>query len=403
MAGNIRPRGSSRPRIDGTRDDSWEVTVDLGRSDGKRQRKRFTVRGSYEDAQLAMAKALYERANGIDINPKKITVADLLLRWRRDYAEQNVARSTLQRYDSIIEQHLIPGRFSDDDDRTLGSLLLRDLRPAQIQAVYGAFKRRDGRAGKLSPKTVREHHAVLREALDWAVRMQLIDRNPATVVSPPRVERNEMQVLDREQVQRLLEAADPSPHFTAIFMAWATAARIGELMALRWQDIDLNGGVMRIARSARFYKGEGIVYGPCKTHRSRRPLALSRETVRVVQEHRRRQLEQRLEAGPVYKDEDLVFANDIGGPTYGSTVRRAFYAIVKKAGLPRLRFHDLRHTAATLMLAEEIPAHVVSQKLGHVKVGFTLDTYGHVLPDQQREAAERMDAILVRKWSANGG
>jgi integrase len=384
MAGYIRRRGKG----------SWEVTVDLGRdpATGRRRRRFFTVRGKREGAERALTADLRERDLGNDLDPGRVTVDECLRRWLRDYAAQNVAASTLQRYKGIVEQHLVPG---------LGSLRLRDLRPAHIQAAYAAFARRDGRGPRLSAKTIFEHHAVLREALNWAVRLQLLGRNPAQAVSPPRPQRPEMRVLSPADAQRLLEVSRPTRYYSLIYLALATGARLGELLAVRWQEVDLERGVVEITRTARFFSGQGVTFGQPKTHRSRRPIALSPETLAVLREHRQVQLEERLQVGPGYRDGDLVFADAVGRALYDSTVRRAFYAIVQEAGLAHLRIHDLRHTAATLMLRAGVNPKVVSERLGHATVSVTLDTYSHVLPDLQREAAAALDAILVGNRSAN--
>jgi len=378
MAGSIRRQSKG----------TWELTIDLGRdpTTGRRRRRYLTVRGTKREAERALAEALHQRDTGTDLTPARLTIADYLRRWLRDCAAQRVAPSTFARYQGIAEQHLIPA---------LGSLRLRDLRPAHIQAAYGAFSRRDGRGQELSAKTIFEHHAVLREALNWAVRWQLLARNPADAASPPRPQRREMRVLSPEETQAFLRATRASRLHPLMYLAVATGARLGELLALRWQDVDLERGTIEIARTARFFSGRGVVFGQPKTHRSRRPVALSPQTVRVLREHRRQQLTERLRAGPAYRDGDLVFADAQGHPFYDSTVRRAFYGIVRDAGLEHLRIHDLRHTAATLMLRAGVNPKVVSERLGHAKVSITLDTYSHVLPDLQREAAAAMDALLA--------
>lgn len=209
-----------------------------------------------------------------------------------------------------------------------------------------------------------------------------------------------MRVLSVEEARRLLEAAPATRHYTLLFLALATGARLGELLGLRWQEVDLDQGMMQITRTARFFSGQGIVFSHPKTHRSRRPIALSPETIRVLGEHRRRQLEERLQVGPAYGNDGLVFADPQGRPIFDSTVRRAFYSITERAGLGHVRIHDLRHTAATLMLRGGINPKVVSERLGHATVSITLDTYSHVLPDLQREAAVVLDGILVGNWSA---
>ena len=381
MAGSIRRRGK----------DGWGLTIDLGRdAQGRRLRRFLTVRGTKKEAERVLSEALHQRDTGIDIAPNKITVGDFLERWLRDYATEQVAASTLQRYQGIVRLHLIPA---------LGRVKLRDLRPAHIQAAYSSFQRRDGRGESLSAKTVKEHHAILREALSWAVKWQLLAANPADAVSAPRAQRREMCVLSPEGAQRFLEAASDTPYYTFFYLALQTGARSGELLALRWADVDLDRGTLRIVRTARFARGQGIVFSQPKTQRSRRPVALSPATVAALREHRREQLEQRMQVGPGYEESGLVFADSLGRPVYDSTVRRVFYGVVKAADVGPLRVHDLRHSAATLMLQAGVHPKVVSERLGHATVSITLDTYSHVLPDMQREAAAALDGVLAATGS----
>ncbi|MCH7860955.1 MAG: site-specific integrase, partial [Proteobacteria bacterium] len=359
MAGYIRRRGK----------DTWELTVDLGRdpATGRRRRRFLNVRGSKRDAERTLADAVHQRDTGVDINPGKLTVADYLRRWLRDYAAHNVGPSTQERYTSIVEHHLIP---------VLGALRLRDLRPAHIQAAYGralaAGGRADGAAHGLSPRTVLKHHRLLRETLGHAVRWQLIARNPADAVTAPRPARFETRVLDAEEAGRLLEAAAETSNYALTYLALATGARLGELLALRWRDVDLDRGSLQITRTARRVTGIGITYSEPKTHRSRRPVALSSETVNVLREHRRVQVERRLELRRAYTDDGLVFASPTGQPLDGGNVRHALARIADEAGIPPLRFHDLRHSAATLMLLAGVHPKVVSERLGHATVGITL-------------------------------
>ena len=371
---------------------SWEVCVNLDRDpvDGRRRQEWVTVRGSKREAEAKLAELLHKRNTGVDLDPRKMTVRDYLRQWLRDYAEVNVSASTYERYEEMVEHHLIPA---------LGAYRLRALRPAHIQKAYAQFTSAGGRRSKgeaLSARTVKHVHAVLRQALNWAIRWQMLANNPSDAAAPPRAEHREMRALDQDEAARFLEAAGDSPYYPIYFMLLQTGVRIGEALALRWQDVDLGRATVRIVRTHRFYGGRGIVAGPPKTPRSQRLIKLSPETVRTLSEHRRLQLERRLSLGPAYRDEDLIFGDDIGAPLYDSTVRRAFYAIVQRAGLPRdLRIHDLRHTAATLMLANGVHVKVVSERLGHADIAFTLKTYGHVLPGMDESAAAMMDRILV--------
>lgn len=372
MSGSIRKRGRR----------SWQVQVELGRDPvtGDRWRRFFSVKGTKKDAERALTEATHQRDTGIDLRPGQMTVSEYLDRWLRDYAKNNVAASTYEGYAAVVRLHLKPG---------LGAVKLAELRPAHIQAAYGLSLERD-----LSASSVRQHHRVLSQALKHAVRWQLIARNPCDGVTSPRPTRREMRVIDEAGVRRLLEAAEGTGHEALINLAISTGARQGELLALRWSDVDFEGGSMQIVRTARYFVGKGVEFSEPKTHRSRRPVALSEATLRVLRTHRTRQNERRLLVGPAWTDFDLVFPSKIGTPMYARNLVRFFRATVDEAGIGPLRFHDLRHTAATLMLKKKVNPKVVSERLGHATVGFTLDAYSHVLPDMQEEAAASLDSVL---------
>jgi integrase len=373
MAGTIRKRGL----------DSWELRFDVGRDPATGQRKfRYqTVRGSKKQAEQVLTETLHRRDTGTDVIPNKITVADYLDRWLRDYAEVNVAPSTLQRYRQLVAR-LTPH---------LGARRLQALRPAHIQEAYGRLLR-DG----LAHRTVLHHHRMLREALKHAVQWQFITHNPADAVTPPRPPRTEMRALDPAGVHRRLDASADPQMSTIIGVAVMTGMREGELMGLRWSDCDLEGGTIHLARAAQYLAATGVTFRTPKTPRSRRSIALSGETVSLLRAHRKRQLEARLVLGPGYRSQDLVFATVEGDPIPPYRISNTFKTLVKRAGVGPLRFHDLRHTAATVMLKAGVHPKIVSERLGHATVAITLDTYSHVTPDMQREAAAALDIVLAR-------
>ncbi len=381
MAGSIRKQGRH----------SWNVLIELG-SDPltkKRRRRWLTVRGSKKDAERALTAALSQRDRGIDLSPAKITVAEFLRRWVQDAVQHRVRQSTVVGYRGIIESQIIPA---------LGHIRLANLQPLDIQGAYSHWlkpgSRRDGHDGVLSQRTVLHYHSVLNAALDQAVKWQLLLKNPCKSVDAPRPVRVEMRVFGDAQTKRLLDAAGHEPLYALFHSAVTTGARLGELLALRWQDIDFTHSRLTIARTVRRFADRGYVFGSPKTHRSRRSIALDAETSRVLQEHRRRQLEQRLLVGPAYRDQDLVFATATGDVLADSTVRTTFNRILRAAELPRIRIHDLRHTAATLMLKAGVNPKIVSDRLGHSSISITLDTYSHVMPDMQRDGAEALARMI---------
>ena len=311
MAGTIRKRAR----------ETWEVRFELGRDPGTgRRRFRYrTVRGTKKDAERALTQALHRRDTGTDIAPARVTVAEYLQRWLRDYVAVNVAPSTLRRYEQIRRG---------------------DSCPCWARSACSIFAPRTSRKPMqrfcrtgLAARTVLHHHRVLREALQHAVRWQLAASNPADAVSPPRPADREMRALTPGEVHRLL-AADGDPGLRAIIhVAVTTGLRLGELLGLRWSDLDLDGGTASISRAAQYLSGTGITFRQPKSARSRRNIALSAETVRTLREHRRRQLERRLAAGPAYVDQDLVFATADGSVRPPYQVQAAFRTLVQRVGL----------------------------------------------------------------------
>jgi len=372
MQGHIRKRGKG----------SWTVVIDLGRdpTTGKRKQLWRSVRGSKREAEALLAQLLHQRDMGIDAPPGRVTVGQFLERWLSDYAQTNVAPSTLRRYRQLIHCHLLPA---------LAGIPLSKLRPLHIQQAYSLILAK-GR----SARTALHCHRVLREALQHALKWQLIARNPADAVEPPRPGRQEIRTLDPDGVRRLLRAADGTPFAALVHLAVMTGLRQGELLGLRWQDVDLEAGMVHVQQTAQWLPGHGVVFRPPKTHRSARPVALSPATREILRDHRRQQLEQRLSLGPAYSDHDLVFATPIGTPMDPSNLRRAWRHIVQAAGLDACRFHDLRHAHATLLLHQGVHPKVVSERLGHSSVTITLDTYSHVLPGLQAQAVAPLDRLL---------
>ena len=372
------------------RGDSWEVCLDLAPdpTTGRRRRRYLTIRGSKKDALRALTAAERQRDTGIDILPGKLTVAAYFERWLTDYAAVKVAPTTFARYTGITRHHVVPA---------IGHLKLADLRPQHLQNAYALWlrpgSRRDGSGKALSSQTVLHHHRLISEALEQAVRWQLIALNPAHAVSAPRVDRTEVRVLDPEGVGRLLEAARETPFYTFVYLSIRTGARLGELLGLQWSDITLDAGQMHIRRTLKRIDRR-VTLGPTKTRRSERPVDLSRETVQVLREHRRQQVEQRLATGAAYTDSNLVFATETGHYYDDSNLRRSFRKILQAAGLTALRIHDLRHCAASLMLKAGTPITTVAERLGHASTTTTYALYAHSVPGSQSEAAEALDALL---------
>jgi integrase len=372
MRGHILKRGR----------ESWAIVVDLGRDPmtGKRRQSWRTVRGTKRDAEALLTRLLHDRDLGVEVRPGRVTVAQFLERWLQDYARPNTAPKTFLRYSQLVRVHLLPA---------LGTIPLSKLRPLHIQGAYSVIQ-----AKGVAARTVLHCHRVLREALAHAVKWQLLGRNPADDVDAPRADRPEVKAPNAEELRRLLVAAESTSLGALVHTASMTGLRLGELMGLRWQDVDLDAGTLCVLQTAQWLPKQGVIFRQPKTARSRRTVDLSPGTVGRLRQHRQDQLQARLLVGPAYEDRDLVFATAVGMPLDPGNVRRTWARIVRAAGLDGVRFHDLRHAHASLMLQQGVHVKVISERLGHSGIGITMDTYGHLMLGLQAEAAASLDRLV---------
>ncbi len=277
----------------------------------------------------------------------------------------------------------------------MGGYELSKLRPLHIQGFYTSAVtsgRKDGKGG-LSAQTVLHFHRLIHRALGQAVRWQLLARNPAEAVEPPRPQRTEMRALEDAQIALLLKSLEGSRLHAPVLLAVSTGLRRGELLGLRWSDVDLERGCLTVNRSVEQTK-QSLRFKIPKTERSRRMVALPSFTVDMLRAHKREQTEARLKLGPAYQNDDLILPREDGSLWPPDSFSTAFAAFVRRSKLPHVRFHDLRHSHATQLLKQGVHPKIVSERLGHSKVGITLDTYSHVLPSMQEDAARKIDAAL---------
>jgi len=368
---------------------SWTIVYDLPMDTvtGRRRQKSQRVKGTKRDAERALREVLLSLEQGSYVKPNKIALGELLRQWLKEYASMNTTDRTQESYTSIIERHLIPA---------LGRVSLVDLQAQNIQSYY-AKKLSEGRAdgkGGLSARSVVYHHRILSKALDYAVKMGLVVRNMAKVVEPPRVARVTMQTLSQEEVSRFLDVARETDYYVYFATLLYTGLRRGELLALRWRNMDLGSGKLSVVETAyRLGSGEYRIKEP-KTPQSRRSVILPPSLVDLFKVYRFDQELLRIQLGISLNADDFVFIRPDGSPINPNAVTLAFRRIIKRAGLKDIRIHDLRHTHATLMLKAGIHPKVVSERLGHANIGITLDIYSHVLPGLQEAAAEKFDRIF---------
>lgn len=384
-------RGHIKQRSKG----SWSIVIDVGRDPqtGKRRQQWQTVKGTKRDAELALRETLHSLERGGYVKPSRVTVGEWLKEWLDGYVELNCSPRTKASYEMIIRRHIIP---------ELGTIPLSQVEPRHLQAFYSR-QRAKGRVqgkGQLSSRTVRYCHSLLAEALGYAVKMGLIGRNVALAIDAPRVEHKAMSTLAPEDVPKFLEAAAETPYYAFFYTLLYTGMRRGEALALRWKNVDLGlpslsvTAFLSVVETAYKLNGSYVIKEP-KTPHSRRQIALPPSLGLVLRQRRAEQKTQGDLLGKPSTDNDFVFAHPDGTPLDPSTVSHALANIIRKAGLPHIRLHDLRHTHATVMLKASVHPKVVSERLGHSSIRITLDTYSHVLPGIQEAAAQRFDDFLT--------
>jgi len=376
-------RGHIKQRAKG----SWSIVLDLGRdASGKRKQKWSTVRGTKKEAQAELSRLLNEVNSGAYVEPSRMLVSEYLKRWLKDYAEPNVSPKTAERYAQIIRDNINPA---------LGQYQLSKLKPLHIQSFYTdclTSGRKDGKGG-LAAQTVLHFHRLLRKAFLQAVKWQLLARNPVDAVEPPRPQRKQMNAINESETAQLLEKLKGSTLFVPVLMAVTTGLRRGEILAMRWKDVNLDEGRITVNQSLEQTK-IGLRFKSPKTERSRRQVPLPTLTVDLMNEHKRKQNEERLRLGPLYQNNDLVFPRPDGLPMPPDSFSTNFAAFIRRSGLKHIRLHDLRHSHATQLLLQGVHPKIVSERLGHSNIGITLDTYSHVLPGMQEDAVLKIDSSL---------
>lgn len=372
-------RGKGEGSIYQRPDGRWVAQVDLGIKGGKRRRKYI-----YGKTRKAVADrlvvALRDQQQGLLIGTEGQSVGQFLEHWLESSAKPAVRPSTYRSYAMHVRLHLKPA---------FGSIKLTKLAPQHIQAFMN-----DRLNEGLSPNTVLRIRSTLRRALNQGMKWGLIARNPATLVDPPKAERHEVEPMTPEEARRFLEGIK-GHRFEALYLiALGVGLRQGEILAIRWADLDLGAGTLSVRNSIQRVNGK-LKLVPPKGHHAVRALALPPTVVDRLRERRTIQRRERLLAGGMWVDEGFVFTNRWGGPLDGTNIYHQFQNLLAACGLPRRRFHDLRHSCASFLLAQGIPPRVVMAQLGHSQISLTMDTYSHVLPAVQREAAEQIDQFLA--------
>jgi len=358
-------------------DGLWIGSLDLGIIDGKRARKTISGK-TQKDAREKLRALQRDHERGLPVQVKRQTLAQFAQHWLAE-KEGSVRPMTFESYSTAMRVHILPA---------LGRHELTALQPQHVQALLKA-KRTAG----LSPRTVENILVVLGIALKQALRWELVARNVASLVDRPRVERHEIKPFTPEEARDFLTAIRGQRLEALYTTALALGLRKGEALGLRWEDVDFEGRVINVRRQLQRIGGQQRLV-ELKTDQSRRVIPLPEVVVSALRAHRIRQLEERLQAGERWRDQGLVFTSTTGTPLEPSNILKQFKKVLEQAGLRTMRFHDLRHCCASLLLAQNVHPKQVQAILGHSQISTTLDIYSHLTPGSERQVADLMDVML---------
>ncbi len=376
IKGHLRKRGNS-----------WTLVVDLPRgSDGKRRQKWIPLHAATKkEAEKEQVRILHEINQGIYVVPSKTTVSEYMEYWLSEYAEARVAPKTLERYRELHESYIKPG---------LGINRLETLRSLQIQSFYNDLRQHGGKDGRpLSGQTVLHVHRLLHAALEKALKWDLLVRNPAHAVEPPKPEKKEKVILREEEKARLLDFGRGTRFYIPTLLALSAGLRRGEVLGLRWMDVDLIGGSVTVSCSLEQTK-QGLRLKPPKTPTGRRTLALPEIVVSELRRHKAEQAKRKLSLGGAYQDNDLVCPKDDGSFWPPDTFSAAYIEFVERAGVRKVSYHTLRHMHCTQLHELGVPAMVARERMGHTDLRTTLGTYVHPTAEMHVDAADKLNAAF---------
>jgi integrase len=360
-------------------DGLWVGRVDLGHAEGKRVRK--TVYGKTERECRAKLDTVKRAAElGVNVTAERRTVATWLAEWLEIKRADGTRPATLRSYRWLVDSHVTPA---------VGRVQLDKLTPLDVRRLIAAAQ-----SAGLSPASVRHVHGLLRNALAEAERLDLVPRNVAKAVKAPPAPHRRFRPLRPEEARRLVEVLRGDRLEAVFACGLMLGLRRGEILGLRWADVDLDGATLDVRQTLQRVDGS-LAFVPAKTARSHRRLPIPPRLVAILRRHRARQAAERAGLGEAWTETGLVFTSTVGTPLEPRNVNRRFDQIRAAAGLPWLRLHDLRHAFASMLFTEGVPARTVMELLGHSTIQLTMNTYTHVMPETQRDAVIRLDHLLA--------
>lgn len=377
MRGHIKKRG-----------ENWSVIIELPKdiNTGKRKQKWYTVNGNKNDAEKFLTEKLRELDTGILIDTKKMKFGEYLDYWLKEYCYNNLSINTIEGYEQYIERHIKP---------SLGNIELDKLRPLQLQSFYSE-KLKTGKIngkGGLSKQTVRTLHRIIHGALTQAVKWQLIVRNVADCVEPPKPKKYEAKFLDTEQTNLLIEKVQKTDIYIPVIIAIYTGMRRGEVLGLSWENINFEKKYIKVVQELSCTK-QGLKILPPKTNKSIRNIAIPDTLIKILKIHKAKQMENKLLLGKEYQNIDMVCTYPNGKLFYPKRFSAKFHELLEKNKLPIVRFHDLRHSHASLLVKLGIQPKVISERLGHSNIGITMDLYSHLYEEADKEVADMFEKVI---------
>ncbi|MBR3152721.1 MAG: site-specific integrase [Clostridia bacterium] len=395
MAGSIEKRGKNSYRL------SCLAGYNL---QGKPIKKTKTVHGTKKEAEIELAKFVADVQNGMVIEGKSLKFSEFTEIWKRDYGSKELAPSTYKRYCRMLETRLLPyfGHFYVNKIKPTDIMQFYDLLSKDTQLV----RKKDNGGNKtlkpLSGKTILEHHRLLRAMLHKAVYWQVIVSNPAERVQPPKAKKPKRKYYDDDQCKILLENLEQLDeeqikYKTAIILTVFTGVRLGELMGLEWNDIDFRNGIVSINRSSQYLADTGVFTKVPKTESSIREVAIPDFVISLLEEYKLWYEEQKSLYGELWINSNRLFVQADGKPMHPSTISKWFVKFIGQIGLPVINFHGLRHTNATLLIAQNIDVAVVAARLGHAQITTTFNFYVHPIIAHNKKAGFALENLLLSK------
>ena len=371
MRGHIRQR---------TKDNkTWSVIIELNKINGKRKQKWYTVYGEKKDAERFLTEKLRELDTGAYIDSKNINVRQYFDFWYEQHCLEKLSPTTYESYKRNLDNYIL---------EELGYIKLEDLKPLHLQSFYTKCSKNG-----LSNKTILYFHRIIHSALNQAMKWQFITRNVADCVDTPKPKKYNALFLNNNQIIDLINAILDTDIYIPVMIAISTGMRRGEILGLTWENVNLEKGIIKVVQ-ALYPTKNGLVFLPPKTEKSIRTISIPLTLINILKDYKKKQdkIKNRLKNN--YNDFDLVCSQIDGKPIHPTTLNHKFHSLLKEKNLPVIRFHDLRHSHASLLLKERVPAKVVSERLGHSNTNITLNLYSHVYEETNMEVANTFDKFL---------